>query len=165
MAIRQNKPLPWSGKTSFAESLFTSPFVVTVEDNPTLDLKGFDRAKHDGIVLDNCNSFTQLLGWRAVLQARNTRTKGGQSGTQMYAYSQYIFMVPIVATVDFDAKDAHLVEAGNELGSKWLQQNTILVRLDEGSTFYEEAEAREGPDADTLFAKNLRARRATVSAH
>ena len=149
-----------AGKTSFAESLFLSPFVVTVEDNPILDLKGFDRAKHDGIVLDNCNSFKQLLGWRAVLQARNTKTKGGQSATQMYAYSQYIFMVPIAATVDFDAKDAYLVEAGNGRRSKWLQQNAVVVRLEEGDTFYERGPVRECPDPDSLFAKNLRARRA-----
>ena len=40
-----------AGKTSFAESLFQNPFAVTVEDNPELDLKGFDRAAHDGVVL------------------------------------------------------------------------------------------------------------------
>ena len=74
-----------------------------MEDNPELDLTGFDRAAHDGVVLDNCNTFGQLLKWRALLQARNTLTKGGQSATQMYAYSQYWFMVPIVVTVDFDA--------------------------------------------------------------
>ena len=63
-------------------------------------------AKHryDGIVLDNCNSFGQLIKWRALLQARNTLRKGGQSATQMHAYSQYFFMVPIVVTVDFDAR-------------------------------------------------------------
>ena len=35
------------------------PFVVTVEDNPELDLKGFDRSAHDGVVLDKCNTFGQ----------------------------------------------------------------------------------------------------------
>ena len=47
-----------------------SPFVVTVEDNPALGLKGFDRAVHDGVVLDNCNSFGQLLKWPALLRAK-----------------------------------------------------------------------------------------------
>ena len=75
-----------AGKTSFAESLFGNPFVVTVEDAPFLDLKGFDRAAHDGIVLDNVNSFAQVRKWRAVLQARNTKTKGAQSQTQMYSF-------------------------------------------------------------------------------
>ena len=46
-----------AGKTSFAESHFQNPFVVTVEDNPELDLKGFDRSAHDGVVLDKRNTF------------------------------------------------------------------------------------------------------------
>ena len=46
-----------AGKTIFAESLIRNPFVVTMEDNPELDLEGFDRAVHDGVVLDNCNTF------------------------------------------------------------------------------------------------------------
>lgn len=74
-----------AGKTCFAEALFERPFVVTVEGSTFLDLKGFDRATHDGLVLDNVNSFRQLLSWRAVLQARNAKTKGGQSATQMYS--------------------------------------------------------------------------------
>jgi len=28
-------------------------------------------------------------------------------------YSQYLFMIPVVATVDLDAKDAYLVEEGH----------------------------------------------------
>ncbi len=66
-----------AGNASFAESRFQNPFVVTVEDNTVLDLKGFHRAVHDGVVLDNCNSFGQRLKWRALVQARNTLTKGG----------------------------------------------------------------------------------------
>ena len=30
-----------------------------VEDNLELDLKGFDRSAHDGVVLDKCNTFCQ----------------------------------------------------------------------------------------------------------
>ncbi len=145
-----------AGKTTYAESLFEKPFVITVEDNPLLDLKGFDREEHDGIVLDNCNSFQQLLAWRAVLQSRNARTKGGQSATQMYAYSTYVFMVPVVATVDFDAPDAHLVERHHEKQSRWLVANTVVVRLDAGDTFYVGGEKKRGPAADSLFARNLR---------
>ena len=100
-----------AGKTTFAESLFDNPLVVTVEDRAFLDLKDFDRAKHDGIVLDNVNSFAQLQRWRAVLQCRNVKTFGGNSPTQRYAYPQHMFLTPVVATVDFDAPDAHLVQA------------------------------------------------------
>ena len=102
-----------------------------------MDLKGFDRAVHDGVVLDNCNSFGQLIKWRALLQARNTLTKGGQFATQMYAYSQYLFMTPIVATVDFNAKDAYLMDATSSRRSKWLLGNTVCLRLEPGRTFNE----------------------------
>ena len=134
--------------------------VVTVEDNTDLDLKGFDRASHDGIVLDNCNSFGQLLGWRALLQARNTKTKGGQSATQIYAYGQYLFMIPIVVTVDFDAKDGHLVQPNHPRRSTWLCRNAVYMRLEEGEAFYLRGRPQvSGPEADTLFARHLRERR------
>ena len=40
----------------------------------------------------------------------NTLSKGGQSATNIYAYAQYLYGVAIVATVDWDAPDYHLVE-------------------------------------------------------
>ena len=132
--------------------------MVTVEDNPELDLKGFDRSVHDGVVLDNCNTFGQLLKWRALPQARNTLTKGGQSATQMYAYSQYLFTVPIVVTVDFGAKDGYLMDAKNARRSKWLLRNAVYLRLEAGRAFYEAGPEVVGPEADTLFARQLRAR-------
>ena len=46
------------------------------------------------------------------------RTKGAQSATQMYSYSQYLFMIPIVATVDFDGKDAYLVDDTSHVGRR-----------------------------------------------
>ena len=61
-------------------------------------------------MLDNVNSWGQFLAWRAVLQARNTLSKGGQSATNIYAYAQYLYGVAIVATVDTDAPDSYLVE-------------------------------------------------------
>ena len=109
-----------SGKSSFAESLFSNPFVLTVEDAENLDLRSFDRDRHDGIVLDNVNSWAQLLSWRAVLQARNAKTRGGQSATNLYAYTQYLFGVAIAVTVDLDAPDAYLVDPTHRDRSKWL---------------------------------------------
>ena len=50
-----------SGKSSFAESLFEQPFILTVEAAEHLDLKAFDRDVHDILVLDNVNSWGQLL--------------------------------------------------------------------------------------------------------
>ena len=45
-----------------------------------------------------------------MLQARNTLSTGGQSATTTYMYAQYLYGVAIVATVDWDAPDYHLVE-------------------------------------------------------
>ena len=72
-----------AGKSNYAEGLFDTPFVITVEDADYLDLKGFDFEKNDGIVLDNVNSWGQLLKWRAVLQARNAKSKGGPECYQL----------------------------------------------------------------------------------
>ena len=105
--------LPFS---SFAESLFDKPYTIKVEDAEVLDLKEFDRQVHDGIVLDSVNSFQQLRRWRALLQARNQKVKGGESRTQVYAYAQYLFGAPIAATVDFDAPDEALMVAGKAAG-------------------------------------------------
>jgi len=128
-----------SGKSSYAESLFDKPYVLTVEDATHLDLKDFDRDVNDGIVLDNVNSWKQLLSWRAVLQARNAKSKGGQSATNLYSYAQYLFGVPVAVTVDLDAPDAFLADAGHEKASKWLLKNCVFVRLPAGQVFYDKA--------------------------
>ena len=125
------------GKSTFAEGLFTKPYVLTVEDAEDLDLRGFDREVHDGIVLDNVNTWQQLLSWRAILQARNAKSRGGQSKTNVYSYVQYLFGVAIAATVDLDAPDGYLVDSASEFQSKWLLKNCVFVRLQAGDTFYD----------------------------
>lgn len=126
-----------SGKSTFAESLFDSPYVVTVEDAENLDLKSFDRDVHDGIVLDNVNTWKQLLSWRAILQARNAKSKGGQSATMLFSYVQYLFGVPVVATVDLDAPDGYLVDPADDRHSRWLAKNCVFVRLAAEEVFYD----------------------------
>jgi hypothetical protein len=128
-----------SGKSSYAESLFDNPYVLTVEDATHLDLKDFDREVNDGIVLDNVNSWKQLLSWRAVLQARNAKSKGGQSATNLYSYAQYLFGVPVVATVDLDAPDAFLADPTHENACKWLRKNCVFIRSAAGGVFYDAA--------------------------
>ena len=76
----------------------------------------------------------------------------------MYAYSQYLFMVPIVVTVDFDAKDDYLLNGNHARKSKWLLGNAVYLRLEAGQAFYEAGPEIVGPEADTLFARQLRAR-------
>ena len=155
-----------SGKSTFAEGLFENPYIVTVEEATQLDLKGFNTEVHDGIVLDNVNSFGQLLQWRAVLQGRNAKSKGGQSATNMYAYTQYLFGVAIVATVDLDAPDAHLINSEHEAHSKWLGKNTVRVELPRGETFFDadRRPRRRVPNQFSLFAMTVKRRRAVPAA-
>ena len=151
-----------SGKSAFAESLFAKPYALTVEDAEHLDLKVFDRTTNDGIVLDNVNSWRQLLKWRAVLQARNAMSKGGQSPTNAYAYLQYLYGIPVVATVDLDAPDKHLVDPGSQKRSRWLLKNCVVVRLADGEKFYEEPQSLPPaiPNTYSLCAETVRKRRA-----
>ena len=63
-----------------------------------------------------------------------------------------------MATVDFDADDAYLVDPDHRKESKWLLRNAAVVKLEEGDTFYAPSNEPVGPDSDTLFARNLRRR-------
>lgn len=150
-----------SGKSSFAESLFDRPYVLTVEDAEHLDLKGFDRGVNDGVVLDNVNSWGQLLSWRAVLQARNAKSRGGQSATNVYSYVQYLFGVPVVATIDLDAPDAHLADPTHAQQSKWLLKNGVFVRLPAGEVFYDKLRlpAEKLENRFSLYAETVKRRR------
>ena len=137
-----------------------------MESAEQLDLKGFDNAQHDGLVLDNVNSWAQLLRWRAVLQARNAKSKGGQSSTNVYAYTQYLFGVPVVATLDLDTPDKHLVDTAHPERSKWLLKNCVVLQLPRGETFYDKTKlpTKVVPNCFSLFAQTLKRRRATSPA-
>lgn len=150
-----------SGKSNFAEHLFENPCVLTVEDATNLDLKNFDKDLHDGLVLDNVNSWGQLLSWRAVLQARNAKSRGGQSATNVYSYVQYLYGVPVVATVDLDAPDSHLVDSLNKKHSKWLCKNCTFVRLPAGGCFYDESKVPQTKvdNRFSRFAQTVKRRR------
>ena len=150
-----------SGKSNFAESLFDRPYILTVEDAAHLDLKGFDSQVHDGLVLDNVNTWKQLLSWRAILQSRNAKSRGAQSATNMYAYAQYLFGVAIVATIDLDAKDSYLADENHEEKSNWLVTNTTVVRLPAGEAFYDKARVPQVtvPNTFSLFARTVKRRR------
>ncbi len=150
-----------SGKSTFAASLLDNPYTLTVESADALDLKGFKRDSHDGIVLDNVNSWAQLLRWRALLQARNAKSKGGQSATMVYAYPQYLFGVPFVASIDLDAPDADLVDEHSPKRSNWLLSNCVIVRLKKGEAFFDNKAAAPPPRSNTfsLFAETVRKRR------
>ena len=154
-----------SGKSNYAESRFENPLVITIEDAQYLDLKEFQRSEHDGVVLDNCNSWQQLLQWRATLQARNTKSKGGQSATNIHSYIQYLFATPFIATVDLDAPDKHLIDPADEKHSNWLVTNTVLLRLPRGEAFFQRDKVpkRSVPNSFSRFASTVKRRRALAA--
>ena len=120
-----------AAKTSFAKSLFRRPFLVTVQGQRSLDLRGFEYGSHDALILDNLNSFQIVLDQRAVLQANNDVHKLGESTTGIYSYSVYLWAVPILLTLDLD------VAASKEMAeSEWLRANILLDVLPEQATCY-----------------------------
>ena len=135
-----------------------------MEEATNLDLRNFECEGHDGLVLDNCNSWGQLLRWRAVLQARNVKTRGGQSATNVYSYVQYLYGVAVVATLDLDTKDAYLVDARDERRSRWLLKNCTFIRLPAGETFYDKTRLPGGSlnNRFSLFAQTVKRRRLFV---
>ena len=150
-----------SGKSNFAESRFANPYVLTIEEAQNLDLRDFDYWGHDGLVLDNVNSWGQLLLWRAVLQGRNAKSKGGQSATNLYSYVQYMYGVPVIATVDLDAPDRYLVDPQHKDRSNWLCKNVRVLALPRGEKFFDEAQVPTSKVENTfsLFAQTVKRRR------
>ena len=97
-----------------------------------------------------------------MLQGRNSKSKGGQSATNLYSYTQYVFSTAVVATVDLDAPDGYLVDPNSEWRSKWLVRNCVLVQLPRGDTFYDASRKPTTKRANdfSLFAQTVRKRRA-----
>lgn len=131
-----------AAKTSFAKALFRNPFVITVQGQRSLDLRGFEHEKHDALVLDNVNSFQVVLDHRALLQSNNDVHKLGESTTGIYSYSVYLWGVPIMITLDLD------VDAKTELEqSEWLRANVLLDVLPQGATCYVQGTVNKVPKA------------------
>ena len=72
-----------------------------------------------------------------MLQARNAKSRGGQSATNVFSYVQYLYGVAVVATLDLDTPDAHLVDEADARRSRWLLKNCVIVRLPSGEAFYD----------------------------
>ena len=73
----------------------------------------------------------------------------------MYAYAVYLYGLPILATVDFDAADEGLIrKPAGQGGSQWLRKNAVYLRLEPGQAFFEEGPAPH----PSLFARRWRKR-------
>lgn len=110
------------GKSQLASSLFTKPYVQTVEWCAHVDLKGFNHENNDGIVFDNVNTFRFVLDNRGKLQGRNAWVSLADSATGCYMYKRYLHRVPIVITADTEVDD-------QPLQSGWIAENSFVLRL------------------------------------
>ena len=114
------------GKSTLAKSLhdlfpWKPPFIQTVQDDSSADLRSYCRTRHGYIVFDNVNSMQFVLSQRALMQSNSDVHSLGQSKTGIYRYSVYIFAVPIIMTVDHSAEW--------DSSEPWLAENMELIDL------------------------------------
>ena len=123
-----------AAKTSFIKSLFTDPFVITIQGQEVLNLQNFEYGRHNAVILDNLVDWALVLKYRALLQSNIDMHLLGDSATGIYAYSVFLWGVPICITLDSDVDNRPFYS------SDWLQANVFLERLPENSKCYLEGE-------------------------
>ena len=79
------------------------PFVQTVQSATAADLKSFSNGVHGYIGFDNVNHQDFVLTQRALFQANNDLHTLADSKTGIYAYTVWLYKIPIVVTVDTSA--------------------------------------------------------------
>ena len=88
-----------AAKTSFVKSLFKRPFVLTVQNATTLNLRDFKYGFHDCLILDNVNTLKFILDYRAILQSNLDTHVLGDSATNVYSYTIFLWGTPILITL------------------------------------------------------------------
>ncbi|CAJ1397084.1 unnamed protein product [Effrenium voratum] len=117
------------GKSTLAKSLHQElawlkpPYIQTVQDDVSADLRGFNRRKHGFLVFDNINNMSFILSQRALFQSNGDVHTLGQSKTGVYSYDVYLYRIPIVFTVDHAATWDSL--------EPWMAENMVLIELSE----------------------------------
>lgn len=114
-----------SGKSTLAKSIghicgFGKPFVQTVQDAPSPDLRKYDES-YGYIVFDNVNHQDFVLSFRAMFQANNDAHTLGASATGIYSYTVWLYRVPIVITIDHNTVW--------NVQDPWLSENSRLIDL------------------------------------
>ncbi|CAJ1415011.1 unnamed protein product [Effrenium voratum] len=117
------------GKSTLAKSLHQElawlkpPYIQSVQDDVSADLRGFNRRKHGFLVFDNINNMSFILSQRALFQSNGDVHTLGQSKTGVYSYDVYLYRIPIVFTVDHAATWDSL--------EPWMAENMVLIELSE----------------------------------
>ena len=116
-----------AAKTSFVKSLFSRPFVVTIQGQDSLNLQKFQYGHHDALILDNLVEWSLILKHRALLQSNTDVHILGESTTGVYAYRVFLWAIPVCITLDADVQRAPFDS------SEWLQANVLLDVLPLGA--------------------------------
>ena len=116
-----------TGKSTLAKHIgelfgWRRPFTQTVQSAESPDLRGYRSTEHGYIIFDNVNNMDFVLRERVLFQANNDLHTLGGSRTGKYAYSVWLFAVPLVVTVDLTAEW--------DLTEIWMADNMFELVLD-----------------------------------
>lgn len=116
-----------AGKTEWAKSLFKKPLVVGVGDLEHFPdgLRNFNRKLHDGLVLDDLRDFYFCVRHQEKLQGKvDTKTEFASTPSGNYAYSKWLWRVPVVVTANYTTRNRDLLEQNDFLGNP---ENRVVV--------------------------------------
>lgn len=116
-----------AGKTEWAKSLFERPLVLQVGDLEHFPdgMRNFSRKLHDGIVLDDLRDFSFCVRHQEKLQGKvDAQVEFASTPSGNYAYSKWLWKVPIVVTANYTTRNLDLLQENDFLGNSG---NRVLV--------------------------------------
>lgn len=116
-----------TGKSRLARSLFGSSrtLVVDVQHADHPDLINFRREEHKAILLDEMQGAEFIIGNKKVLQAHVDGAILGQSATQRFTYSVFLWRVPIILTTNnWD------YSSFSPADKDWIRENCVEILID-----------------------------------
>ena len=125
------------GKTELIKSLFQNPCQLQIRENIDFPdaFRKFDRDTHDALILDDVRDCKFFVSKQDVFQSKYDAVhEFGSTNSGQYAYSQWLFQVPVAATINYTTTNRHLLVECDYLGK---ERNRVLFELTE-SPFKEE---------------------------
>ena len=116
-----------AGKTEWAKSLFSRPLVLQVGDLEHFPegMRGFRRKYHDGVVLDDLRDMYFLVRHQEKIQGKvDGESEFASTPSGQYAYTKWLWKVPIVATANFTTRNLDLLRDNDFLSNP---ENRVLV--------------------------------------
>ncbi len=116
------------GKTEWAKSLFSNPLELKIgclQHFPDA-MREFDRAQHDGLILDDIRDMKFLTDHQHALQGKyDARVEFATTPGGTCAYKKYLYAVPTVATCNYSTANL-----GFLLSDDWLKHEKNRLILD-----------------------------------